>query len=578
MSRARIVILSGPNKGKSFPIENTLSIGRNPENDIQLDDLKVSRKHCIITRDARGILLRDLGSGNGTFVGDQRIVEYKLNHGDIIRVGTQELRFECEPSDAEGTPRVGRTHDTSVRFDHTAAEQVESADAASVYATFFQAPKETLGADKLSETHRRLRAVYAANHIIASERDLNRLFHRIMEQIFDLVPAHNGVIMLRDNESGDLVTEFVRSGSPEGVVISSSIVKRAFDNGEAVITVNAAADSRFDARASIITQNITSAMCVPLIHQNERLGIIYVDTRGTQNAFVAGDLELLVALAGAAAVAIRNAQYVRQLERAYQDTLIVLANAIELRDHYTVGHTWRVTNFSVEIARELGWSEEKLKEVQMGGVLHDVGKIAVDDAVLRKPGKLTDEEYEKIKIHPERGARLLMDVAFLRPLIPYCLYHHERWDGKGYPYGLKGEQIPIEGRLVAVADTFDALTSNRPYRKGLSPDVAVAEIEKGKGTQFDPVCADALIRCYRAGKIQRILQDYYSKDEKSVACPFCSTFIRMPEGAQPGNAFKCSVCHRQLVLRFANNAYFAELVTENVLQGVMSRQTPLPQP
>jgi putative nucleotidyltransferase with HDIG domain len=195
------------------------------------------------------------------------------------------------------------------------------------------------------------------------------------------------------------------------------------------------------------------------------LGVVYVDTRGTTHAFTQSDLELLVALAGPAAIAIKNAQYVAMLERAYHDTLIVLANAIELRDHYTVGHTWRVTNFAKEIARVLGWDEERIQQTEMGGVLHDVGKIAVDNAILSKPGRLTDEEYEKMKVHPERGARMMEDVGFLKPVIPYCLYHHERYDGKGYPFGLSGESIPLEGRLIAVADTFDAMTSHRPYRR-----------------------------------------------------------------------------------------------------------------
>src|SRR5690606_31437313 len=122
--------------------------------------------------------------------------------------------------------------------------------------------------------------------------------------------------------------------------------------------------------------------------------------------------------------------------------------------------------------------------------------ISIDDAILRKPDRLTDDEYDKMKVHPERGARMMQDIEFLLPLVPYALYHHERYDGKGYPYGLQGEDIPIEGRLLAVPDTFDAMTSNRPYRKGLDPKIAIAELEKGKGTQFDPDMVDAFLAAY----------------------------------------------------------------------------------
>lgn len=568
MANERLVVLTGKLKDQVFEVEHTVTIGRNPDNTIALDDLQVSRKHAMIEQGPRGTLLKDLGSGNGTFIGNQRILEYRLSHGDVIRIGGQELRYEAEPAAAK---LPAEKDGSGVRFSAGSSGRFEATDAVNLHQTLFQAPSAAATTEQLRTTQKRLQAIYAANQIITSEQNLNRLFQRVMDQIFSLVPAHNGVIMLKDKDRGELVTEFVKSGvQAQEVVISSSIVKRAFENGEALITYDAADDSRFEAGASIITQNISSAMCVPLIHQQDRLGVIYVDTRGTTKAFVSDDLEMLVGLAGPAAIAIRNAQYLRMVKQGYEDTLTALANSIELRDHYTVGHTWRVTNFSKEIARELGWNGEKIEEVQMGGVLHDVGKIAVDDAILRKPGKLTDEEFAKMKIHPERGAQLLQDIAFLRPLIPYCLYHHERYDGKGYPYGMQGEDIPIEGRLVAVADTFDAMTSNRPYRKGLDPEVAIAELERGRGSQFDPVCVDALIRCYRAGRIQTILQDYYEKDEKSIACPFCSTHIHLPENIKAGDDHECNVCHRRLLIQERNNVYFAELLSQS------GTPTPLP--
>jgi HD-GYP domain-containing protein (c-di-GMP phosphodiesterase class II) len=554
----RLVVLSGPLEGQAIAIEGVVSIGRSPDNSLQLDDLQVSRKHAQVERTSRGTILRDLGSGNGTYVGTRRILEYKLSNGDLIQIGSQQLRYEGEVAAAvepELKPESG------VRFQSKMARNVEAADAASIFQTFFEAGDRASTTDEvLRSTQRRLKALYEANQIISSEQDLGKLFDRVMGQIFALVPAHNGVILLKEKGAEDLVTEYVKTGVSGGeVVISSTIVKRAFANGEAVLTYDAADDDRFESGASIISQNISSAMCVPLNYQAERLGVIYVDTRGTTNAFVNTDLELLVALAAPSAIAIKNAQYVSMLERSYQDTLTALANAVELRDHYTVGHTWRVTNFALEMARELGWNEDKLREVQMGGVLHDVGKIAIPDAILGKTSKLTDEEYAVIKIHPEKGAQLLQDIERLHPLIPYCLYHHERYDGRGYPYGLAGDDIPLEGRLLAVADTFDALTSSRPYRKGLDPDVAIAEVERCKGTQFDPVCADALIRCYQQGKIQGVLQEYNMKHEKSIACPFCSTFIRFPEAAQQGDDFDCDVCHRTVLLQFDNGMWHGEL-------------------
>lgn len=579
MKRECLTVMNGPLQGAQIDIVGSVTIGRSPDNSLQLNDLQVSRRHCVVQQTPQGTILKDLGSGNGTFIGEQRILEYRLSEGDILNIGPFSLRYHSAQGVSMTTPRPiqqrPQTDRGSVRFHpEQTGGKVEAASADNVYKTFFQMPAGVTSADQLKDTQRRLQAVYEANQIISSERDLKKLFERVMAQIFRLVPAHNGVILLKDEKKGELVVEHVRQGEGQGeVAMSSSIVKRAYEQGEAIITYNAADDARFDAGASIIAQNITSAMCAPLTHQHERLGVIYVDTRGTRSAFTQGDLELLVALSGPAAIAIRNAQYLAKLQKSYQDTLIALANSIELRDHYTVGHTWRVTNFALEIARTLGWPEDKLRECEMGGVLHDIGKISVDDAVLRKPGHLTEEEFDKMKVHPEKGARLLQDIEFLAPCVPYALYHHERYDGRGYPFGLKGEEIPIEGRLLAVADTFDAMTSNRPYRKGLDPNFAIAELEKGKGTQFDPLVVDAMVKCFKEGKIDRLLQDYYKKEEKSIACPFCSTYLRLAEGVEAGHEIPCGVCHRQIRVKYQNETYFGELVTRTERPPL---HTPLP--
>ena len=549
MKKESVVVLSGPLEGTRFELDGSATIGRNTENTIHLDDLQISRRHAVIEQTENGTFVHDLGSGNGTYIGDRRILEYRLSDGDVIRVGAIELRFE------------GTEPEAFIDFQSDADGHMEASDAANVYETFFESSQQAAAEGEERNAQNRLAAVYKANQIISSERDLRKIFERVMDQIFALVPAHNGVILLRDEKSGELVTEYTKSGSGEAA-ISSTIVGRAFDKGEAIITYDAADDSRFESGASIIAQNIASVMCTPLTFQSERLGVLYVDTRGTTNAFVKGDLELLVALAGPAAIAIKNAQYLSRLERSYQDTLNAIANSVEMRDHYTVGHTWRVTNFALEVARTLGWSEEKLKDCQMGGILHDVGKIAVDDSILRKPGKLTEEEFAKMKIHPERGARMLRDIEQLRPLIPYCLHHHERYDGKGYPFGLVGENIPIEGRVIAVADAFDAMTSNRPYRKALDPSDAIEEIKKCSGTQFDPAVADAIVTCYQEGRITRVIQDFL-KDGRSIACPFCSTFIGIPEGANLGDKFECQVCHRGVKLQEINGAQFGELLAQN---------------
>lgn len=181
--------------------------------------------------------------------------------------------------------------------------------------------------------------------------------------------------------------------------------------------------------------------------------------------------------------------------------LATFSAALEARDPYLRGHSTRVTVFAEALARLLGWRGSRLEALQLGGSLHDVGKISVDAQLLRKPGPLTEEELEQIRRHPVTGARLVESFDDFEPALPYVLHHHERWDGFGYPHGLSGSGIPVEARLLGVADAFDAMTSARAYRPALSIEEALAELERCAGTQFDPELAEAFVAGFRQGEI-----------------------------------------------------------------------------
>ncbi|WP_298005594.1 HD-GYP domain-containing protein [Anaerolinea sp.] len=171
---------------------------------------------------------------------------------------------------------------------------------------------------------------------------------------------------------------------------------------------------------------------------------------------------------------------------AHLQTVVMLASAIEERDVTTSGHVDRVRTLALAFADYLGWSPEIKMILEIGALLHDIGKIVVPEHILNKPAPLTDEEMEVMKRHPTSGARILKGVSHLAPAAPYILYHHERWDGRGYPFGLKGDEIPIEGRFLALVDAYDAMTSDRPYRRGLPRERAMQIIRENLGTQFDP--------------------------------------------------------------------------------------------
>jgi HD-GYP domain-containing protein (c-di-GMP phosphodiesterase class II) len=187
----------------------------------------------------------------------------------------------------------------------------------------------------------------------------------------------------------------------------------------------------------------------------------------------------------------------KELAKAYLDTINAVVNTLEARDPYTRGHTERVTRIAKAIAERMGLSDEDRFVIEIGALLHDVGKIGVTDAILRKPGPLDSEEYGQIQEHPAKGRHILSNIAYLEKMIPCVLHHHERYDGSGYPEHLAGSDIPLPGRIISVADAFDAMTSDRPYRRAMPWHRAVAELRRGAGEQFDPKVVQAFLGTWR---------------------------------------------------------------------------------
>ena len=543
-------VLTGPARGTCYSLSDRLSIGRTSTNRCRLDDKLLSRHHAVVERTALGTMLRDTGSTNGTYVQGRRVVHCELVHGDVIRVGQTDLAFECANAPARDTPR--KEEAARVRISST---DLEALCTRGFYDSFRQSPAVDASLAEVWALQSRLATAYEMTRTIGHERLLPELLGKVVRLAFPGDAAHSSVLLVRGKDGAFAPFSL---DSVEGVcpVVSGPVVERATARAQAVVCGQQGAPDG----------GIARALCVPLMYHGEALGALYVEADPPTRTFTPDKLELLTAIAGPVATVLRSTQVNAELERSYQQTLLGLANAIELRDHYTVGHTSRVTQFALAMARELGWSDDRLRQCERGGVLHDIGKIAIDDTILQKCGPLTPEEQRKIRVHPQRGARILQDIDFLADAIPYVLYHHERYDGEtrgsdpGYPFGLSGEDIPIEGRLIAVADAFDALTSRRPYKPALDAEHAIDILRNDRGTRLDPDCVRALVRCFLAGRVTHILQEYRKTDDKSIACPFCSTFIHIPEQAVPGIEWDCGVCERRIRLDQHEGAWEGQLV------------------
>ncbi len=261
---------------------------------------------------------------------------------------------------------------------------------------------------------------------------------------------------------------------------------------------------------------LRASICVPSFYKNELIGILILGEKLSGEPYFEPEISLFVTLANDVAMAVKNAELIRDLKTSYDKehnlfirTSIALATAIDARDRYTHGHSERVSHYSLVIAKELidtgklAYDREFMETVQLSALLHDVGKIGIKDQILNKPSALTDEEFEVMKSHVVIGSNIIKPVIGLSNLSDGVLHHHERFDGKGYPNGLRGKDIPIIGRIVNVADSYDTITTARSYKAATPPQQAFEELLRCSGSQFDPEIVEAFHNAYLQGKITK---------------------------------------------------------------------------
>lgn len=236
-----------------------------------------------------------------------------------------------------------------------------------------------------------------------------------------------------------------------------------------------------------------SLLCVPLMIRNRVFGLLSLTNQESESCFTPRDLNYISSLTTRASLNLENRILYESIFTSIIDTFKSLVRSIHVRDQYTERHSVNVTRLSVRTARTMNLSSSEIECLEIASILHDIGKIAIPDSVLLKPGGLTDEEYEIIKTHPTIGENILKSIKLFETERKIVRYHHERWDGKGYPDGLSGKDIPLLSRILSVADAYDAMTSDRPYRKGLSVEKAIGELRRNCDTQFDREIVDAFI-------------------------------------------------------------------------------------
>lgn len=361
---------------------------------------------------------------------------------------------------------------------------------------------------RIEERVDKLALLARLSQLLNSTLDHKEIRRKAMEAATQLMKAEAGSLLLVDEDKKQLYFEVALGDKEETIKtitlnMGEGIAGWVAKNGKPLIVNAPEKDPRFfagvDGRTEFKTRNL---ICVPVKVKEKVIGVLEAVNKREEEAFDKEDLSIFASLADQVAIALDNARLYQELEDTFFETAESLADAIEKRDPYTGGHTRRVTQYSLAIAKYLQLKPVERKWLRIASVLHDIGKIGIKDQILRKPEKLSPEEYDEIKHHSDMGAEIIEHIRQLREIVPGVKYHHEQVDGRGYPNGLKGEEIPILAKIVAVADTFDAMTTSRPYRKAMEKEAALGELKRCAGTQFDEEVVKAFVQAFENGEIE----------------------------------------------------------------------------
>jgi len=361
--------------------------------------------------------------------------------------------------------------------------------------------------ERSHEWEKQLLTLSVLSRILNSTLEHRTVRRRAMQAATELMKAEVGSLLLIDEETNRLYFEVALGDKEETVKtfhleMGEGIAGWVAKHGEPLIVHDAKNDPRFfsevDKKSNFITRNV---VCVPVKVKEKTIGVLEAINKLGGEAFSEEDVTIFQSLADQVAVALDNARLLAEIEGLFFQTAESLADAIEKRDPYTGGHTKRVTTYSLAIGEQLNLEPDEMRLLKLAAILHDIGKIGVEDRILRKTDKLNEEEYDQMKQHTVMGAEIIGHIKQLHGIIPGLKYHHEKLDGKGYPEGLANGYIPLIAKIVAVADTFDAMTSDRPYRKALLREEAFHELQRCCGTQFDKGLVDAFIKAFGMGKI-----------------------------------------------------------------------------
>lgn len=480
-----LVIVDGPAVGTTYSLQDMVLIGRDPRCQVVLNHREVSGHHARLLRAGGGYLLEDLQSRNHTYVNGKRITRERLRDGDLVRLGRTTFRYE----ESHGAERSSGPDMATVTVELDATKDILSLGTST--------PKE-------SHINKRLKLLIDVSQALGEVQGMKTTLDKIGNLLLEVFPqAASATILLA--QGGQLIpmTAVTREGVNQDVGYSETIARKALTERRSFLSVDALSDARFSNARSVVDLRLRSVMCAPILFRADVLGVVEIDTLSSPRMFTEDDLNLFTAVANQVAASVANARLYDDLQALAFNHVSSLMTALESRPVSGVGHSEGVARVAMPLGRRLELDGPDLEELRLLSLLHDIGTLAIPEAILEKAGPLTEAEWTIVRTHPLKSVEILEPVRQFQRLLPAIRAHHERFDGQGYPDGLRGEEIPLAARILAVADAFYAMVSSRPYRNAMEPEEALAEIQELSGSAYDPKVVAPMERIVRSWRRTR---------------------------------------------------------------------------
>jgi HD-GYP domain-containing protein (c-di-GMP phosphodiesterase class II) len=493
-SSARIVLSGfGPHlDGLRWENASVLRIGRRKDMEIVVDDPTVSPQHAAVAVSSRGWMIQDMQSASGTFLNGIPLThEQKLQLDDVIHCGRHALKVTVLEEPMRRSPASSGPSEPNIKT---------TGPLMTIQAVTQRSWEE--GLQELSQGTARpnhgkhLFTLLRAGHHLSRVASLQELLQSVLNDTVTVLEAEQGAILLIDESTGVLQSCAYssignRASVPE---FSTTLATRCFSRGESLLCTGIGNSMDIGRSHGLAKGNMNSIICALLRSPRQRLGVLHLHRGLQQEPFGKEELHMADAVAASVSVGVECSQMIeKQRQPFFEKITAFVGRAVELRDPHTGKHNERVQAYAMLIAEKLALPQEECRLLKIGAGLHDLGKIVIADSLLHKPGKLSSEEFDKMRQVTLKGVALAETFPDLAPVLPIIRSHHERWDGTGYPDGLKGKSIPHLARIVAIANAFDAMTADQPYRAAFPLDQALAELKAGAGSQFDPALVEVFL-------------------------------------------------------------------------------------